>query len=536
MAARKKLVAFETRTAESMEHMHQPESDISSQTIQAEVQEAADILINLELQVEPNAMARMEARAKTILVGLGFNDARLEQPLSSLSGGWGMRASLAVALLQETDILILDEPTNFLDLLGIVWLQKHLMAMESREKPPTLIFVSHDRAFMELCTDLIMIEDQKLTYFHGDLPTYEAAQSERRTWLIKKKDAQDRLRTQLSNSIQQNLKAGKAKDDQHKIKQAKSQQKKLEERTGLMVNNRGGKLKRSDIAGWAANSKRTIEIPPEKRASMLLIPDPAELRFPGSLLSLEKASFRYSARSPLILEDVTLTVGMGDRIGILGLNGSGKSTLIKLLVEETRPSSGMLTTHARLKLGYYSQHAVDELKVREDPAQSALSFLLQETQGALNEGEIRGLLSSLGLSGNVASDVPMSKLSGGQLVRCKLGQILWQRPHCLILDEVTTHLDYEAVTGLRDALRYWEGAVVLVTHDRWFMRGVIEGNADDAFHGEDGNDDDDEDSEERMLRRREVYQVKKGKLTLLKNGVDQFESKVGCMADKMQHS
>ncbi|PON29440.1 hypothetical protein TGAM01_v201689 [Trichoderma gamsii] len=522
LQARKALVAFEKVVADSQALLDQPEDEISADALQTETQEAADMLADLQIQIEPSRLAQIEVEARKILTGLGFTEAYLEKPLSSLSGGWHMRTALASALLQEADILILDEPTNFLDLLGIVWLQRYLQSLADKEKPPTLILVSHDRDFISLCTDLLILKDKQLTYFHGDIQTYERSQSERRQWLTKMKEAQDKQKAHMEKTIAQNLKAGKANDDQNKIRQAKSRQKKLDDRWGMQVSAKGTRFKLNrDLVGFFLTSREGIDIPPEQRPVIISLPEPPELRFPGSLISLEKASYRYAPRSPLILQDITLTVGMGDRIGILGLNGAGKSTLIKLLVEESAPSSGTVTAHPRLRMGYYSQHAVEELKSigRTEQGITSLALLTKEVDGALNEGEIRGLLGTLGLPGRLASDVPISKLSGGQLVRCQLARLFWKHPQCLILDEVTTHLDYETVTALREALNEWEGAVVLVSHDRWFMRGAIEGQIEDQ--GDDEDEDDEE--EEETMRRRIVYRIKGGGITELKNGVEDFE-------------
>ncbi|KAL7922286.1 P-loop containing nucleoside triphosphate hydrolase protein [Trichoderma austrokoningii] len=524
LRARKALVAFEKVVADSQALLDQLEDEISADALQAETQEAADLLADLQIQIEPSRLAQIEVEARKILTGLGFTDAYLEKPLSSLSGGWHMRTALASALLQEADILILDEPTNFLDLLGIVWLQRYLQSLADKEKSPTLIIVSHDRDFISLCTDLLILKDKQLTYFHGDIQTYERSQSERRQWLTKMKEAQDKQKAHMEKTIAQNLKAGKANDDQNKIRQAKSRQKKLDDRWGMQVSAKGTRFKLNrDLVGFFLTSREGIDIPPEQRPVIISLPEPPELRFPGSLISLEKTSYRYSHKSPMILQDITLTVGMGDRIGILGLNGAGKSTLIKLLVEEVTPSSGTVTAHPRLRLGYYSQHAVEELKNigRAKQGLTSLALLTKEVDGALNEGEIRGLLGTLGLPGRLASDVAISKLSGGQLVRCQLARLFWKHPQCLILDEVTTHLDYETVTALREALNEWEGAVVLVSHDRWFMRGAIEGQIDDQ--GDDDGDEDGGEDEEETMRRRIVYRIKGGGLVELKNGVEDFE-------------
>lgn len=499
--------------------------------VEADVQEATDMLADLQLQLEPSKLADSEARAKKILTGLGFSEADMSKPVSDLSGGWRMRTALAGALLQETDILILDEPTNFLDLFGIMWLQRYLQSLEDHPDAPTLILVSHDRDFISLCSDLLIIKDKALTYFHGDIAMYEASTAEKRQYLTKMKDAKDKQKAHVQATIARSVKEGKKKDDDNRLRQAKQRQKKLDDRWGLEVSAKGGRFKLNrDLVGYHLTGRADIEIPQEDRPPSIALPVPPDLRFPGPLISLEDVTFRYPVKDgkgnkfttacPAVVEDVTFSISMGDRVGILGLNGAGKSTLIKLLVDEEKPTRGTLTTHPRLKLGYYSQAAVHHLQHLgcAEPDLTALSLLAREVQGELDEGEVRGLLGSLGLPGRFASDVPVCKLSGGQVVRCELARLLWRRPHCLVLDEVTTHLDYETVTALREALREWEGAVVLVSHDRWFMRGAIEGVVDDEVDSEDASGE-----EEEAPRRRVVYRMKGGLLTKLGGGVQEFE-------------
>lgn len=525
MQARKALIAMEKEVAESEALLHQADDDISPETLQSEVQEAADMLSELQLQVEPSKLAHVEAKAKRILTGLGFEEARTRKPVSSLSGGWKMRTALATALLQESDILILDEPTNYLDLLGIIWLQRHLLALEDQPDPPTLILVSHDREFLTLvATDLLIVKDKSLIYFHGDLATYESAQAERKLHLTKMKDAQDKQKAHIQETISRNIKAGKKNDDDNKLRQAKSRQKKLDNRWGMQVNANGRRFKLNrDRPGYHFSAREDIDIPQDERAVVLALPEPAELRFPGALVGMEGVGYRYHKATTAVLQGIDLSIHSGDRISILGLNGAGKSTLIRLLVGEYLPSTGTLTLHPRLKIGYYSQHAVESLKLlhRADPALTALTLLTRDVEGVLDEGEIRGLLASLGLSGRVASDVPLGKLSGGQLVRVEMARVLWRRPQLLVLDEVTTHLDYETVVALRAVLRRWEGAVVLVSHDRWFVRGVVEGEVEEG-----GDEDEDDEEEEEMVRRRIVYWLRGGKLVELKGGVGEFEEKM----------
>ncbi|KAI1130479.1 ABC transporter [Nemania abortiva] len=527
MQARKALIATEKQVAEFDILYEQKDEEISPEALAKETTEAAEMLADLQLSIEPSKMADIESRAKKLLTGLGFSEAAMLKPVSSLSGGWKMRTSLAATLLQETDILILDEPTNFLDLLGIMWLQRYLITLGESTRPPTLILVSHDRDFISLCTDILILRDKGIIGFHGDLPTYESAQAEKKIHLTKLKEAQDQQKDHIQQTIQKNMREGKAKDDQNKIRQAKSRQKKLDDRWGLETSARGGRFKLNrDLVGFHLTSRAAVEIPQDEKPVQFVLPEPPDLRFPGALISLDKVSFRYPREpkskviSRTILEDVTLSIHMGDRIGILGLNGSGKSTLIKLLVGETKPSSGALSLHPRLKIGYYSQHAVQKLQELgiSEPDLTALALFLKETGSTeQEEGRVRGLLASLGLPGRLASDVPIRKLSGGQLVRLEMARILWACPHCLVLDEATTHLDYETVIAMREALRDWEGAVVVVSHDRWFMRGVIEGHVDDE-------ESDFSDEEGDTSRRRLVYRLRAGQMSALSGGVQQFET------------
>lgn len=492
--------------------------------LKTETQEAMDMLADLEIQVEPSKLADIESRAKRILTGLGFSEAYMNKDVSDLSGGWKMRTALATALLQDTDILILDEPTNFLDLLGIIWLQRYLQSLEDLPDAPTLLLVSHDRDFISLATDLLILKEKDLTYFHGDLQNYESSQSEKKLYLTKVKEAKDKQKAHIQATIQRSMKEGKKNEDENRIRQAKSRQKKLDDRWGMEVSAKGGRFKLNrDRPGYHLTSRADIDIARDERGVSIVLPPPPDLRFPGPLLSMDKATFRYPSKnkkvpSPAVLQEVNLSVSMGDRVGILGLNGAGKSTLIKLLVDEDKPTKGTVTTHPRLKMGYYSQHAVEKLQALglAEPELTALALLMREVQDEFDEGQVRGILGSLGLPGRTASAVPICKLSGGQVVRLEMARLLWKCPHCLVLDEITTHLDYETVTALREALRDWEGAVVLVSHDRWFMRGAIEGIIEDS-------DSEADPDEEDYLRRRIIYRLKGGALSKLEGGVQDFE-------------
>ncbi|PQE24250.1 ABC transporter protein [Rutstroemia sp. NJR-2017a BVV2] len=539
MAARKALIAFEKIVAESEEHISQNDDEIDESTIKEETNSAAELLAELQLQLEPTRLTDIENKARSILSGLGFPKGHLDKKVNSLSGGWRMRTNLASVLLQPTDILILDEPTNFLDLLGIIWLQKYIETLrETPTNPPTIVIVSHDRDFITATSqELIILRSQDLTYFRGSIASYESSVRDHTLYLTRMRDAQEKQKAHMQQTIQQNIKQGKAAGDENKLRQAKSRQKKLDNRMGLEVNAKGGRFKLNrDLAGYHLKARDDIEIPPEEKGVSMTFPLAPDLRFPGPLISLDNVSFRYpptskNAPAPYILQDVNFTVHMGDRIGIVGLNGSGKSTLLSLLTETAKPTKGTVTRHPRLRLAYYSQHSVEDLQSlsRVTPELTALSLMTEDVDKLLKEQEIRGLLGGLGLQGRIVSDVPIGKLSGGQLVRLALARLLWREPQLLVLDEVTTHLDFWTVRAVGEALRGWNGAVVCVSHDRWLIRGVVEGTKDEVEEGS----EDEEDEEVEETRRRVVCLVKGGVVKLLGGGVGEFEAGLERRVDKL---
>ena len=256
-------------------------------------------------------------------------------------------------------------------------------------------------------------------------------------------------------------------------------------------------------------------------------------------MSFEKVSFAYdnAKKKAPILRDVDLTIHMGDRIGIAGMNGSGKTTLVSLALAGVdglptlrKPTTGSVTRHTRARFGLYTQQAVEELQAlaTDKPELTALSHVMEHTGAGLEEKDARALLSGVGLAGRVASDVPITLLSGGQKVRLALAKLLWTPPHLLILDEVTTHLDTDTIDALLLALRNYEGAILVVTHDRFFMRCVVEGDSPKSIarsnsRGDDDDDDDSEDEDEDTAHERVVYRLSKGKLGKLNGGMLQYE-------------
>ncbi|KAL2378850.1 hypothetical protein RJZ90_005721 [Blastomyces dermatitidis] len=539
MQARKYLKAVEDKVAESARNLIDSEEarlernrEASEPSgIQEETQEAVDLLDRLQCQYEA--------------------------PFESLSGGWRMRCMLAGNLIQKADILILDEPTNFLDLLGIVWLENYLAHLRTVDDDRTVV-LSHDRDFPNnMCEETIVLKDQTLSYFRGNLSAYEQDLGAQKLYWGRMKEAQDRQVAHMEATIRDNIKLGKKTSVDNKLRMAKSRQKKVDERMGVQVSAKGTRFKLNrDRVGFHDSMRDEIDVPQDEKGVSISIPNPQQLRSPGPLVSLESIHFRYKPRGDLILNGYR-----PDRVGIIGLNGSGKTTLLKGLVGSMRQSQGTVTRHPRATIGYYSQHSTDELKAigRTEPVLTSLSLLSWDANRSLGEGEVRGLLSSLGLAGRTASDVPITQLSGGQLVsmflsfqvpssalvpnqiishkplfirvRLALARILWNLPHLLVLDEITTHLDFYTVIALVEDLSSFNGAILIVSHDRYLIRGVVEGKRNAAGQDRDANmtmkpDDDD-------LGRHDVYVLRRGKLHRQDNGVEQFEKSLQKQVQKM---
>ena len=479
--------------------------------------------------------AGAEAKARAVLLGLGFSQESIEQPVSRLSGGWKTRCSLASALCQSADLLLLDEPTNFLDLPSIIWLEHYVQNMDPSV---TVLAVSHDRAFVDSIADeLLVLRNATLERFRGNLSTYELEREKKYKYLSRMKDAQDKQKKHIEKSIGENVKAAKKTGDDKKLKQAASRKKKLDERWGLEVSAKGGRFKLNrDLVGYHETHREAIEIPDFDPPAKMAIPTAvADLRFPGALVAFEKVNFAYKKQVP-ILKDVSLAIHQGERVGLCGMNGSGKSTLVTLAMSgaedasiSARPSSGSVTRHTRARVALYSQQSAEELDAlaADKPEMTALSHLM-ECDTSQTEQEARGLLSGVGLAGKVASDVPVKLLSGGQKVRLALAKIFLKPPHLLILDEVTTHLDTNTIDALTHALRSYEGAILVVTHDRFFMRCVVEGESPKSIArayrpDQDDESEESEDSDEETARERTVYRLSKGKLTKLSRGMMQYE-------------
>ncbi|KAH9879501.1 hypothetical protein IAQ61_001319 [Plenodomus lingam] len=568
--ARKELVQLEGRFGASVTQVRRHEADMDAKQISAETQAAADMLADAQASLELMDAGKAEAKARVVLLGLGFPAERIDGPISELSGGWKTRCELACALTQPADILLLDEPTHFLDLPSILWLQDYLRHLEET----TLLVTTHDRDFGDaVAEELILLRHQKLETFRGGLSVYEAERWKKVKHMRKMKDAQEKQKKHMEKTIAGNIKAAKEKGDDRKLKQAASRKKKLDERMGLEVGLGGGRFKLNrDLGGYHTSKRAEIEVPDFDPPVSLSFPQqPPDLRFPGALVSLENVSFAYPGqdRCP-VLKKIQLTVTAGGRIGIAGLNGSGKTTLVSLLLGSSEPggrepTSGTVSRHARARIGRFSQQSVEQMRAvgRMDNQTTALQHVmaLESTRagcgGGMQEKEARELLGNLGLHGQTVSHVPLLLLSGGQKVRVALAKLLWPPPQLLILDEVTTHLDGDTIVSLVLALQQYEGALVVVTHDRFFMRCVVEGmspyrrrlapgaggmdprRGGEADDGADREETEAEEAEEETgtgtgvaRGRGAVYRLAKGQLTRLERGMQQYEELAARAAGK----
>lgn len=562
--ARKEQIRLEEELEKSQARL--AEGNVTATELAEETSQAADLLSDIQAQMELMGAAEAESNARSVLLGLGFTQESIDQPMSQLSGGWKTRCSLACALCQPSDLLLLDEPTNYLDLPSIIWLERYIQNL-----PPTTttVIVTHDRSFADNTADeLLVLRELALERFKGNLSTYERERVKTWKYRSRMKDAVEKQKKHMQASIDANLRAAKRTGDDKKLKQAASRKKKLEDRTGLEVSAKGGRFKLNrDLPGYHLAARAEIDVPEFDPPVRLAIPvEPPDLRFPGALVGMEKVCFSYGkgAGRKEVLKDVNLTIYMGERVGIAGLNGSGKSTLVSLMLAggngndsaitspassssstpQYTPTSGTITHHSRARIALFSQLSVEHLSnLPNAKTLTALSHLQTTAGGSsiLPDQPARALLSGLGLTGRVASDVPLALLSGGQKVRLALALLLVPLPpHVLVLDEVTTHLDADSIEGLVRCLRGFKGAICVVSHDRFFVRCVVEGVSVGEFargmraaagleddgddDDEEGDDDDSSDEEKEGVQRKgTVYRLARGKLMKLEGGMERYE-------------
>ncbi|TDZ24762.1 Protein GCN20 [Colletotrichum sidae] len=372
---------------------------------------------------------KAESRAASILAGLGFSAERQQYATKTFSGGWRMRLALARALFCEPDLLLLDEPSNMLDVPSIAFLSNYLQGY-----PSTVLVVSHDRAFLnEVATDIIHQHSQRLDYYRSaNFESFYATREER------KKTAKREYENQMAQRAHLQAFIDKFRYNAAKSSEAQSRIKKLE--------------------------KMPVLEPPETEYSVKFkFPDVEKMTPP--IIQMTGVTFGYS-KDNILLRNVDLDVQLDSRIGIVGPNGAGKTTVLKLLIGKLSPTSGLISQNPRLRVGFFAQHHVDAL----DLTVSAVSFMAKTYPGRTDE-EYRRQLGAFGITGTTGLQ-KMEVLSGGQKSRVAFACLALTNPHILVLDEPSNHLDIEAMDALAEALKEFQGGVLMVSHDVTMLQTV----------------------------------------------------------------
>jgi len=369
------------------------------------------------------------ARAAELLNGLGFSQSAMQQPVATFSGGWRVRLNLARALMCRSDLLLLDEPTNHLDLEAVIWLEGWLQGYRG-----TLFLISHDRDFLDAIVNHIAhIELQTLTLYRGGYSDFERQRAEKLALQQAMFEKQQRKVAHLQSYIDRfRVQATKARQAQSRIKA----------------------LERMEMISAAhVDSQFSFEF-----KAPIAAPDP--------LLVLDNMAVGYAGQA--LISRIELAVRPGERIGLLGKNGAGKTTLIKLLAEELAPLAGKRVEGKDLKIGYFAQHQLEQLRPDESPLQH-----MQKLDPQTREQEFLNYLGGFDFRGEMAM-TPCANFSGGEKSRLALALLIWTRPNLLLLDEPTNHLDLEMRHALTLALQDFQGAVILVSHDRALLRATCD--------------------------------------------------------------
>jgi ATP-binding cassette subfamily F protein 3 len=407
--------------------------ELGARLNQAQLQDDGEHLAELHARYEAIGGYEATSRAGQLLHGLGFAASDEQRSVSAFSGGWRVRLNVAQALMCRSDLLLLDEPTNHLDLDAILWLESWLLGY-----PGTLLLISHDREFLDRVTDRIVnLEHGHARAYRGN---YSAFEQQRASELAEQAALYTRQQREIRH-MQSFVERFRAKAS--KARQAQSRLKALE------------RMQRIAPAHVDSSFEFSFALPQ---------------KLPRPLLALERQAVGYEGRA--VVSGISLTVAPGDRVAVLGRNGAGKSTLMKLLAGQLEASAGARTCARDLKIGYFAQHQLEQLNALGTPYQH-----LREMSEALvdraTEQQLRDFLGAFGFRGDRVFE-PVAPLSGGEKARLVLALLAYQRPNLLLLDEPTNHLDLEMRQALAVALQDYEGAVILVSHDRHLLRVVAD--------------------------------------------------------------
>ena len=418
-----------------------PESLIEV-VLKADIERAA-LLREAETARDPHRIAEIQtrlvdidahsapARGAAILSGLGFSTADQARPCHEFSGGWRMRVALAATLFAAPDLLLLDEPTNYLDLEGTLWLEDHLANYQR-----TVIVISHDRDLLDTSVDQILHLDRgKLTLYKGTYSSFEEQRATREMLDAKHAKRQADERKRLQDFVDRfKAKASKARQAQSRVKMLE---------------------RMKPVTALVTQDVHEITFPkPEKTLS-------------PPIIALDNVSVGYEPDRP-VLNRVTLRIDADDRIALLGANGNGKSTLVKLIANKLAPFSGQVTRADKLSVGYFAQHQVDELD-----SEGSTYDHIRRLMGDAPESKIRARAGAIGFSGK-AADTLVKNLSGGEKARLLLGLATFHAPNMIILDEPTNHLDIDSRAALAEAINDFDGAVIMVSHDRYLIEACAE--------------------------------------------------------------
>ena len=407
--------------------------DAELSALHAEAETATDPhrIAEIQIRLADIDAHSAEARAAVLLTGLGFTEEQQQGPCSALSGGWRMRVALAAALFAKPDVLLLDEPTNYLDLEGAIWLKSFI-----RDYPHTIVLISHDRDLLnEAVSYILHLERGKLTLYQGNYDSFERQRREKQALTVKLKKKQEDQREHMMAFVERfRYKASKARQAQSRLKALS----KLEPIAELV----------------------------ENHVAPFFFPNPEKAIAPP-LVKWDKVSVGYAENKP-VLRNITLRLDPEDRIALLGSNGNGKSTFAKLLCGKLNAMAGEMKAPARLTVGYFAQHQLDEVSPERTPY-SYFAELMPDQP----EAKRRAKLGSYGFGAQLA-DSRCETLSGGEKARLLFALAAFHAPHILVLDEPTNHLDVDSREALIMAINDYEGAVILISHDRHIIETCVD--------------------------------------------------------------